>query len=137
MPNSAGRPSKKLTMKNNIGPLYRMLAAAVFAVTPVAQAQVQTTGTPSSPSATTTIPGNQLPAPPEPFGGVIKETAKDSTPYWPATIVPPNGAPNLPLIMTDDQGSSVSGTFRGVIPPPPIDHVPAAALPCTPLDSPP
>ncbi|HWY91383.1 MAG TPA: hypothetical protein VNY04_00660, partial [Chthoniobacterales bacterium] len=45
-----------------------------------AQAQVQTTGTPGSPSATTTIPGNQLPAPPEPFGGVIKEEAKDSTP---------------------------------------------------------
>ena len=60
-----------------------MLAAAVFAVTPVAQAQVQTTGTPGSPSATTTIPGNQLPAPPEPFGGVIKEEAKDSTPFWP------------------------------------------------------
>src|SRR5580700_10936648 len=94
MPNSASRPLKKLTMKNSIDLLYRMLAAAVFAVTPVAQAQVQTTGTPGSPSATTTIPGNQLPAPPEPFGGVIKETAKDSIPYWPATIVPPKGAPN-------------------------------------------
>jgi hypothetical protein len=46
----------------------------------------QTTGTPGSPSATTTIPSNQLPAPPEPFGGVIKEEAKDSTPFWPATI---------------------------------------------------
>jgi len=88
----------------------------------------QTTGTPGSPSATTTIPGNQLPAPPEPFGGVIKETAKDSTPYWPATIVPPKGAPNVLLIMTDDQGYGVSGTFGGVIPTPAMDRVAAAGL---------
>ena len=33
----------------------------------------QITGTPGSPSATTTIDGNQLPAPPPKFGGVIKE----------------------------------------------------------------
>ncbi len=115
-------------MKKNIDLLYRMLAAAVFAVTPVAQAQVQTTGTPGSPSATTTIPGNQLPAPPEPFGGVIKETAKDSTPFWPATIVPPKGAPSVLLIMTDDQGYGVSGTFGGVIPTPAMDRVAAAGL---------
>ena len=88
----------------------------------------QTTGVPGSPSATTTIPGNQLPAPPEPFGGVIKEEAKDSTPYWPATIVPPKGAPNVLLIMTDDQGYGVSGTFGGVIPTPAMDRVAAAGL---------
>ena len=83
--------------------LLKLAAASLFfllAALPV-NAQ-QTTGTPGSPSATTTIPGNQLPAPPEPFGGVIKESAKDSTPYWPATIVPPKGAPNVLLIMTDD-----------------------------------
>jgi Sulfatase len=128
MPNSADRLSKKLTMKKNIDLVCRVLAAAVFAVTPVAQAQVQTTGTPGSPIATTTIPGNQLPAPPEPFGGVIKETAKDSSPYWPATIVPPKGAPNVLLIMTDDQGYGVSGTFGGVIPTPGMDRVAAAGL---------
>ncbi len=32
-------------------------------------------GTPGSPSATITIDGSQLPPPPVPFGGVIKETA--------------------------------------------------------------
>ena len=47
------------------------------------------TGVPGSPSATMTIDGKQLPPPPAPFGGVIKETAKDSKPYWPPTIVPP------------------------------------------------
>src|SRR5271157_2289964 len=109
--------------------LLKLAAASLFfllAALPV-NAQ-QTTGTPGSPSATTTIPGNQLPAPPEPFGGVIKETAKDSTPFWPATIVPPKGAPNVLLIMTDDQGYGVSGTFGGVIPTPAMDRVAAAGL---------
>src|SRR5271170_6557605 len=71
----------------------------------------QITGVPGTPSATTTINGAQLPPPPPKFGGVIKEEAKDSTPYWPPTVVPPKGAPNVLLIMTDDQGYGVSGTF--------------------------
>ena len=48
-----------------------------------------TTGTPGSPSATTTIDGKQLPAPPPKFEGVIKESAKDSKPYLPPRLVPP------------------------------------------------
>ena len=39
------------------------------------QSAQQTTGTPGSPSATTTIDGKQLPPPPLKFGGVIKEDA--------------------------------------------------------------
>src|SRR5260370_17535414 len=88
-------PSKKLTMKNNIDLLYRMLAAAVFAVTPVAQAQVQTTGTPGSPDATTTIDTKQLPAQPGKFAGVINESAFDSNPYCPPPVFPPKDAPNI------------------------------------------
>jgi hypothetical protein len=41
----------------------------------------QINGVPGSPGATETIDGLQLPPPPLPFGGVIKESAKDSTPY--------------------------------------------------------
>src|SRR5262245_3023481 len=63
----------------------------------------QTTGAPGSPSATTTIEGNQLPPPPPKFGGVIKESYKDSKPWWPPRVVPPKGAPNVLLIMTDAQ----------------------------------
>ena len=33
---------------------------------------------------------------------MIKEDAKDSKPWWPPTVVPPKGAPNVLLIMTDD-----------------------------------
>ena len=91
-------------------------------------AQQQTTGTPGSPGATTTIDGNYLPAPAQKFGGVINLDAKDSKPYWPSRIVPPKGAPNILLIMTDDQGYGVSGTFGGVIPTPAMDRVAKAGL---------
>src|SRR5438445_894617 len=107
--------------------LSATLAAAVMAVAPSAQAQ-PITGTPGNPSSTVTIDGKQIPAPPMPFGGVIKESALDSKPYWPPRVVPPKGAPNILLIMTDDQGYGVSGTFGGVIPAPALDRVAQAGL---------
>src|SRR5215471_7419619 len=73
----------------------------------------QVTGTLGAPSATTTIDGKQLPAPDPKFGGVINETAKESKQWWPPRIVPPKGAPNVLLIMTDDAGYGVSSTFGG------------------------
>jgi arylsulfatase A-like enzyme len=88
----------------------------------------ETTGVPGSPSATTTIDGKQLPPPPSRFGGVIKESAKDSKAYWPPSVVPLKGAPNVLLIMTDDQGYGVSGTFGGVIPTPSMDRIAKAGL---------
>jgi sulfatase-like protein len=88
----------------------------------------QVTGTPGSPSATTTIDGKQIPPPPPKFGGVIKESAKDSTSWWPPRVVPPKGAPNVLLIMTDDQGCGVPGTFGGVIPTPSLDRIAKAGL---------
>src|SRR5262245_27444001 len=87
------------------------------------QSDEQTTGTPGSPSATTTIDGSYLPPVPPPFGGVINLQADQSQPYWPPRVVPPKGAPNVLLIMTDDQGYGVSGTFGGVIPTPAMDRI--------------
>src|SRR5208282_2841701 len=88
----------------------------------------KTTGVPGSPSATTTLDGKQLPPAPPQFGGVIKESAKDSTPWWAPRVVPPKGAPNVLLIMTDDQGYGVSSAFGGVIPTPAIDRIAEAGL---------
>src|SRR5512136_3074099 len=48
-----------------------------------------------SPAATTTIDGKQLPPPDPKFGGVIKDDALQSKPWWPPRIVPPKGAPNV------------------------------------------
>ena len=83
----------------------------------------ETAPAPGSPGATITIDGKYLPAPAPKFGGVINLAAKDSKPYWPPQVVPPKGAPNVLLIMTDDQGYGVSGTFGGVIPTPAMDRV--------------
>ncbi len=81
------------------------------------------TGTPGSPSATTTISGKQLPAPQPPFGGIIKDGALQSKPWWAPRIVPPKGAPNVLLIITDDAGFGVPSTFGGVIPTPTMDRL--------------
>src|SRR5215472_5544293 len=88
----------------------------------------QTTGAPGAPSATTTIDGRYLPPPPPHFGGTINLQADQSRPWWPPQVVPPKGAPNILLIMTDDQGYGVSGTFGGVIPTPGLDRIAAAGL---------
>ena len=99
-----------------------LTAAAACAAPGFAQAQ-QIYGTPGSPSATTTIQGEQIPAPPQKFKGKIGKTAPESKPYWPARIVPPKGAPNVLLIMTDDAGYGVASTFGGVIPTPALDRI--------------
>src|SRR6476469_10724899 len=105
-----------------------LLGTSLFAFSFVSALAQQVTGTPGSPSATTTIPGDQLPAPPSKFGGVIKDTAQQSKPYWPPRIVPPKGAPNVLLIMTDDSGYGVCSTFGGVIPTPAMDRLAKVGL---------
>ena len=105
----------------SIGRLGVATLVLTFLLSPAAIAQIN--GVPGSPSATTTIPGNQLPAPPEKFGGKIDREATKSTPYWPARIVPPKGAPNVLLIITDNSGYGVPSTFGGVIPTPALDRI--------------
>jgi len=104
---------------------------ALFAIgtasSPVAHAQ-QVYGELGSPSATTTISGKQLPAPDPKFGGVIKEKASESKPWWPPRVVPPKGAPNVLLIMTDDEGFGAPSTFGGVIQTPALDRIAKSGL---------
>src|SRR5215467_3736954 len=85
-------------------------------------------GTPGAPSATESLSGKQLPPPPAAFGGVINERASASKPYWPARVVPPKGAPNVLLIMTDDVGFGAPSTFGGVIPTPALDRIARTGL---------
>src|ERR1022692_541517 len=124
----------------DLGAGIRKLAMGALAVSSffagggAASAQV-VTGTLGQADATTTIDGKQIPPPPPKFGGVIKQSAKDSTPWWPPRVVPPKGAPNILLIMTDDQGYGVSGTFGGVIPTPALDRIAAAGLRYTEFNS--
>jgi arylsulfatase A-like enzyme len=91
-------------------------------------AQVQTTGKPGSPSATTTLDGRYLPNPPAKFDGKINLDATTSTPYWDPTVVPPKGAPNVLLILTDDCGFGAPSTFGGLIPTPTMERIAKAGL---------
>ncbi|MBN9510615.1 MAG: arylsulfatase [Alphaproteobacteria bacterium] len=81
-----------------------------------------------SPEGTRTILGDVLPAPDLPFGGEINLNAAQSTPWWQPRIVPPEGAPNILLIMTDDVGFAAPSTFGGVIPTPALDRIAANGL---------
>ena len=105
-----------------------LVAASVLALSCSAASAQQTTGAPGSPEATTTIDGKQLPPPDPKFGGVIKERASESTPWWAPRVVPPKSAPNVLLIMTDDQGFGAPGTFGGVVPTPTMDRIAQAGL---------
>jgi arylsulfatase A-like enzyme len=102
-------------------------AIATIGWSGLASAQ-QITGVPGSPGATTTISGKQLPPPDPKFGGIIKEKASDSKAWWAPRIVPPKGAPNVLLIMTDDSGFGAPSTFGGVVPTPALDRIANSGL---------
>jgi arylsulfatase A-like enzyme len=104
-------------------PVLILGASSLIALSIVTAGAQEVVGTPGSPSATTTIDGRYLPNPPTSFGGTINLDATTSKPFWPPKIVPPKGAPNVLLIMTDDAGYGVAGTFGGVIPTPAFDRI--------------
>src|SRR4030095_1930263 len=104
------------------------LVAALLVLGGVSTSAQQVTGVPGSPTATTTITGKQLPPPDPKFGGVIKQKASESKAWWAPRVVPPKGAPNVLLIMTDDQGFGAPSTFGGVIPTPAMDRIAKAGL---------
>ena len=111
---------------------YGLLRVLVLFLMPLSLASTtkaqQTSGVPCSPSATATIDGKYVPPPAPGFAGTINLSATDSKPCWPPKIVPPKGAPNVLLIMTDDQGYGITSTFGGVIPTPAMDRLAKAGL---------
>ncbi len=76
-----------------------------------------------SADGTLTIDGHYLPSAPLPFGGQISLNAFQSKAWWPPKVVPPQGAPNILLIVTDDVGFGAPSTFGGVIPTPTLDKI--------------
>jgi len=108
---------------------FKLLTSAVAIASCLGSASAQqVTGVLGSPSATTTLDGRQLPSPDPKFGGVIKERASESKQWWAPRIVPPKGAPNVLLIMTDDSGFGAPGTFGGVVPTPAMDRIAKSGL---------
>ena len=99
--------------------LFKVLTSVVAVASCLGPASAQqVTGVPGSPSATTTLDGKQLPPSDPKFDGVIKERASESKAWWAPRVVPPKGAPNVLLIMTDDSGFGAPSTLGGVVPTP-------------------
>jgi arylsulfatase len=105
---------------------YLLILAVMLAAAPTLAQQA--TGVPGSAGATTTLDGRYIPNPPASFGGVINLDAQHSKPYWPPRVVPPKGAPNVLLIITDDVGFGAPSTFGGLIPTPNLDRIAKAGL---------
>ncbi|WP_373190969.1 arylsulfatase [Mycobacterium marinum] len=69
-----------------------------------------------------------LPRNEQPFGGVINPVVADSTPVTPSIDYPPDGAPNVVVVLLDDVGFGAPSTFGGPVPTPTLDRIAQAGL---------
>jgi Sulfatase len=115
--------SEIMTKKNVLLVSLTFVAAAVLAAffMPIAVGGQEGPVKPGSPAYTEALHSKALPPPPPTFGSEIKQTAAESTPWWPPRVVPPKGAPNVRLILLDDDGYDSESTFGGTIPTPSMD----------------
>ena len=74
-------------------------------------------------------PGGRGAAPSEPvFGGRIGRDWRDSEPWWPPVPRPPEGAPNVLLVVLDDVGFSQLGCYGSDIATPRLDRLAAEGV---------
>lgn len=71
---------------------------------------------------------SKLPLPEQPFQGKIGKTYLDSEMDWPKVPTPPEGAPNVVVILLDDVGFGQVSTFGGPVPTPALDKLAASGL---------
>ena len=71
-----------------------------------------------------------LPIPRQPYAGLIKYDAKDPEAKFPPIepLRPPNGAPNVLVILLDDAGFGASSAFGGPIHTPTAERLAASGL---------
>ena len=81
-------------------------------------ANAQTAASPTPPVA-----GSQIPMPAPAFKGVIGETYKDSKSNFPQPVTPPEGAPNVLIVLIDDLGFGGTATYGGLVATPNIDKI--------------
>jgi arylsulfatase A-like enzyme len=62
-----------------------------------------------------------LPIAQPPFAGIANRTLAGSQPAWPSPVRPPEGAPNVVLILVDDAGFGNPSTFGGPVSTPTLD----------------
>ncbi|HEY4380350.1 MAG TPA: arylsulfatase [Acidobacteriaceae bacterium] len=69
-----------------------------------------------------------LPIPPSPFRGMVGTTYATASPDPPQPVKAPAGAPNVLVVLLDDEGYGQSSTFGGLIPTPTLDRLAASGL---------
>jgi arylsulfatase len=62
------------------------------------------------------------------YQGTVGRTLAESKEWWPAPVRPPQGAPNVLLVLLDDVGFGASSTFGGLINTPTFDSLAANGL---------
>ncbi len=62
------------------------------------------------------------------FQGKIAKTYEESEEWWPKPVRPPEGAPNVLILLLDDVGFAQVGSFGGLIETPNIDRLAANGL---------
>lgn len=104
------------------------LAVGALLHAPVASALAQQ----PAPQSVTTIPpetSSVLPFADFRYKGRVGRTIEESDPpQFPRLVRPPQGAPNIVLILIDDAGYGQFGTFGGQVPTPALDRVAADGL---------
>ncbi|MDX2408875.1 sulfatase-like hydrolase/transferase, partial [Streptomyces microflavus] len=63
-----------------------------------------------------------------PFRGTVGRTVAESKPWWPEAARPPEGAPNILVVLFDDVGFSDFGCYGSAIRTPTIDRLAAEGL---------
>src|ERR1700742_871177 len=62
------------------------------------------------------------------FQGTVGKTIADSKPWWPSALKPPEGAPNILVVLFDDVGFSDFGCYGSPVRTPTIDRLAAEGL---------
>ncbi len=78
--------------------------------------------------SSTVVAQTQLPQPDPKFNGKIGETLDDSSASFPQPVKAPDGAPNVLIILLDDVGFGMAGTFGGPVPTPNLDKLAADGI---------
>jgi hypothetical protein len=105
-------------MKRSITVVFVALVIIASAGIAIALAPVVKTDMASLVATRTVADSNVIPAPEPTFGGVIDKNVAQSTAWWAPQIAPSKHAPNVVLVLYDDEGFGASSTFGGMIPMP-------------------
>ncbi len=109
-------------MRRNIKTLAYLIAISMTAICDARPPLVNTDM--ASLTATRTVNTSKvIPALPVPFGGVIAKIVKNSKAWWAPQIAAPKNAPNILLVIMDDEGFGAPSTFGGMIPTPELEKI--------------